>query len=122
MCSCLQELLRQGEQLDNTERKITDINQTTKVTQRHLNSIKSVFGGMKNWWYGRSATDEARTSLDEAADAPRSRLERAVQKEEGTTEHPALRLHSEDARSAPTSSYEKQLDDNLGNFFFNSFC
>jgi hypothetical protein len=42
------ELLRQGEQLDNIERKTTDMNQQMTTTQKHLNNIKSVFGRSKN--------------------------------------------------------------------------
>lgn len=50
-----EELLRQGEQLDNIERKTTDMNQQMTTTQKHLNNIKSVFGGVKNWWTGRKS-------------------------------------------------------------------
>ena len=28
-----------------------------KTTQVHLNNIKSVFGGIKNWWQGRKSED-----------------------------------------------------------------
>lgn len=51
--STAEELLRQGEQLDNIERKTTEMNQEMTTTQKHLNNIKSVFGGVKNWWSGR---------------------------------------------------------------------
>lgn len=46
----LKELLHQGEQLEKTEKNLDSINSMTKVTQRHLNNIKSVFGGIKNWF------------------------------------------------------------------------
>ncbi|OWF46561.1 synaptosomal-associated protein 29-like [Mizuhopecten yessoensis] len=45
-----EELTRQGEQLNNIEGKVTDIDKNMTTTQKHLNSIKSVFGGIKNWW------------------------------------------------------------------------
>ncbi|ESO82215.1 hypothetical protein LOTGIDRAFT_237114 [Lottia gigantea] len=51
-----EELVRQGEVLDNIETKTGGINQNLKSTQKHLNSIKSVFGGFKNWWNGTDST------------------------------------------------------------------
>ena len=45
--------MHQGEQLDNTETKLDQINQDMKTSQRHINNIKSVFGGFKNWWSGK---------------------------------------------------------------------
>ncbi|GFN92818.1 synaptosomal-associated protein 29 [Plakobranchus ocellatus] len=49
-----EELVRQGEILDNIETKTDDMQHTLKTSQRHLNNIKSVFGGIKNWWAGGS--------------------------------------------------------------------
>ncbi|KAI6180118.1 SAND family protein [Aphelenchoides besseyi] len=39
------DLLAQREKLERTERNLDDINHTTHLTQRSLNSLKSVFGG-----------------------------------------------------------------------------
>lgn len=58
--STAEELLRQGEQLDNIERKTTEMNQEMTTTQKHLNNIKSVFGGVKNWWSGRKSNQPAK--------------------------------------------------------------
>ncbi|XP_022336729.2 soluble NSF attachment protein 29-like [Crassostrea virginica] len=58
-----EELLRQGEQLNNIERKTDEINQTMTVTQKHLNNIKSVFGGIKTWWSTKKTTE---TSIPES--------------------------------------------------------
>lgn len=55
-----EELLRQGEQLNNIERKTDEINQTMTVTQKHLNNIKSVFGGIKNWWGAKKTSTAAK--------------------------------------------------------------
>ncbi|XP_014785631.1 synaptosomal-associated protein 29 [Octopus bimaculoides] len=45
-----EELLHQGEQLDNIERKTDSMSVTLTASQKHINNIKSVFGGIKNWW------------------------------------------------------------------------
>lgn len=60
-----EELLRQGEQLDNIERKTTEMNQEMTTTQKHINNIKSVFGGVKNWWSGRKANQQQSSSSPE---------------------------------------------------------
>ncbi|KJH46493.1 SNARE domain protein [Dictyocaulus viviparus] len=40
-----QDLLEQREKLEKTERNLDEIHKTTQITQRNLNSLKSVFGG-----------------------------------------------------------------------------
>lgn len=50
-----EELVEQGEKLDRAEGNIDKILQDTRQSQRHLNSIKSVFGGIKNWWKGNDS-------------------------------------------------------------------
>jgi hypothetical protein len=52
----LQELLRQREVITNIEQKTDEINTTLTTSQRHLNNIKSVFGGIKNWWGNKKDT------------------------------------------------------------------
>ncbi len=92
--SRFQELLHQGEQLDNIETKTDTINEDMKTTQKHLNSIKSVFGGIKNWW--------SRGSKEEEKEPPsqrQSRLRNTVDAQRDTEcEHPAMRLRAEDVR------------------------
>lgn len=45
-----EELLVQGDQLDNIERRTYEITNTMTATQKHLNNIRSVFGGVKNFF------------------------------------------------------------------------
>ena len=52
-----EELAFQGEQLNNIEYRVDKINQDTKVSQNHLNNIKSIFGGIKNWWSGKKVQE-----------------------------------------------------------------
>ncbi|XP_017473493.1 PREDICTED: synaptosomal-associated protein 29 [Rhagoletis zephyria] len=46
------ELAKQREQLENTSRQLDEINSTLRFSQRHLNGLKSVFGGLKNYLSG----------------------------------------------------------------------
>uniref|UniRef100_A0A8C8SY94 Synaptosomal-associated protein 29 n=1 Tax=Pelusios castaneus TaxID=367368 RepID=A0A8C8SY94_9SAUR len=45
-----EELVRQGEALKRTERMVDRMEQDLKTSQRHINSIKSVFGGFVNYF------------------------------------------------------------------------
>ncbi|EDV98072.1 synaptosomal-associated protein 29 [Drosophila grimshawi] len=46
------ELARQREQLEKTSHNLDEINSTLRFSQRHLNGLKSVFGGLKNYLSG----------------------------------------------------------------------
>jgi synaptosomal-associated protein 29 len=61
-----EELLRQGETLNNIESKTENMQQNMKVSQRHLNNIKSVFGGIKNWWSGDKKPTDAKPTPEPA--------------------------------------------------------
>ncbi|KAK7073095.1 Synaptosomal-associated protein [Halocaridina rubra] len=45
-----EELVKQREQLTNTEARLDDINSSLKDTQKNINGIKSVFSSLKTWW------------------------------------------------------------------------
>ena len=82
-------MVQQGEQLDNVERKLDNVNADLKTSQKHLNNIKSVFGGIKNWW----RKDKEPAVPEEPERKPNRHLQEAIEREEnrppGT--HPALR-------------------------------
>ncbi|XP_035787816.1 synaptosomal-associated protein 29-like [Anopheles albimanus] len=48
-----EELHRQREQLEKTKKQLDEINNSLRFSQKHLNSLKSVFGGLKNYLSGR---------------------------------------------------------------------
>ena len=50
-----EELQRQKEQLLRTEGRLDDINSTLKQSERHLNGIKSVFGGITNYLFAKNS-------------------------------------------------------------------
>lgn len=45
-----EELMRQGEALKRTERMVDNMDQDLKTSQKHINSIKSVWGGLVNYF------------------------------------------------------------------------
>jgi len=56
--STAENLLTQGEKLRKTEKNLDHIQATATQTQRHLNNIKSIFGGVKNY-FSKSASAAA---------------------------------------------------------------
>lgn len=53
-----EELHRQRDQLDKTKKQLDEINNSLRFSQKHLNSLKSVFGGLKNYLSGRMGQDQ----------------------------------------------------------------
>lgn len=53
-----EELHRQREQLEKTKKQLDEINNSLRFSQKHLNSLKSVFGGLKNYLSGRMGPDQ----------------------------------------------------------------
>lgn len=52
-----EELLKQREQLQNIEENLDTINNTMRTSQKHINSLKSIFGGIKNYFSKGNASD-----------------------------------------------------------------
>ncbi|KAI8749260.1 synaptosomal-associated protein 29 [Biomphalaria glabrata] len=73
-----EELMRQGETLNNIESKTDSMQQNLKTSQRHLNNIKSVFGGIKNWW----STDKKQANSTAKPVEANSRLKAALETSE----------------------------------------
>lgn len=48
-----EELMRQGEALKRTDKMLDNMDEELKVSQRHINSIKSVWGGLVNYFRGK---------------------------------------------------------------------
>lgn len=49
-----EELSRQREQLERTDKRLDEINHTLRFSQKHINGIKSVFSSLKNYMSGRN--------------------------------------------------------------------
>lgn len=112
----------------------------TKVTQRNINSIKSVFGGIKNWFQQKNETSSAPTRevqhsrLREVVDDNRSSSSSMPTPSSSGSKlklshpHKASRLYNEsdgDEEShednfrdvSRTSSKQAMIDDHLSEFF-----
>ena len=74
------------------------INADTKVSQRHLNSIKSIFGGIRNWWNGEGKNDAVPQQVTSSRDrtALRQTVASGAKHEPPSGVHPALRIRSGD--------------------------
>ncbi|KAJ8414140.1 hypothetical protein AAFF_G00067380 [Aldrovandia affinis] len=51
-----EELMRQGEALKRTERMVDNMDEDLKTSQKHINSIKSVWGGLVNYFRAKPET------------------------------------------------------------------
>lgn len=100
-----EELLHQREQLNNIESKTTKINQDLKTSQKHITNINSIFGGIKNWWYGDKDKDKNASKSDDQK-AGSSKLQSAVEKSNASRPHPGERLRTDDGRGF----YEEEED------------
>ncbi|XP_068957004.1 synaptosomal-associated protein 29 isoform X2 [Petaurus breviceps papuanus] len=128
-----EELVRQRGVLQRTEQMVDKMEQDLKTSQRHINSIKSVFGGFVN--YFKSKPTEAATPPNGVVGSqPTARLKEAVatskeQEENYQASHPNLRrLQSSDVAVGSISSavstdtypknqhlraYHQKIDSNL---------
>jgi hypothetical protein len=120
--------VRQGEQLDNVERKTGEINASMKTSQKHINNIKSMFGGIKNWFGGKQ--EQETTEIPKRESALKSVVENS-DIDRSAAPHPVLRMREDDDyRSSdryrdevdaqtmrnPGDRYEEQYDQNLGKY------
>lgn len=90
-----EELLHQKEQLNNIESKTTKINTDLKTSQKHLTNIKSIFGGIKNWWSGDKDKDYSKPGDPRAGT---SKLQDTVERNQASRPHPGERLRTDDGR------------------------
>uniref|UniRef100_A0A7N9D450 Synaptosome associated protein 29 n=1 Tax=Macaca fascicularis TaxID=9541 RepID=A0A7N9D450_MACFA len=130
----VQELVRQRGVLERTEKMVDKMDQDLKISQKHINSIKSVFGGLVNYFKSKpaEAPPEQNGTL---ASQPNSRLKEAIstskeQEAKYQASHPNLRkLDDTDpvprgAGSAVSTdaypknphlrAYHQKIDSNLG--------
>jgi synaptosomal-associated protein 29 len=102
MFTLLQELVQQGEQLDNVETKLDTINRDMKTSQKHLDSIKSVFGGIKNWWHGKDKqtgeSSQPQKTNSQSASGLQKALDDSINAGVQSGTHPAFRLKTDDGR------------------------
>ncbi|XP_075391058.1 synaptosomal-associated protein 29 isoform X2 [Tenrec ecaudatus] len=129
-----EELVRQRGVLERTEKMVDTMDQDLKTSQRHINSIKSMFGGFVNYFKSKPAETRPEQNGVLAAQ-PNSRLKEAIttskeQESKYQASHPNLRkLDDSDTIPAGASAavscdpypknqhlraYHQKIDNNLG--------
>ncbi|CAN0330061.1 unnamed protein product [Lampetra fluviatilis] len=90
-----QELIRQGEALRRTEKTLDKMDGDLSISQRHISSIKSVFGGLANYFRSKPEPPKAEPPVEDIARG-NARLQEALDKSKETQSqyedrHPVLR-------------------------------
>lgn len=107
------ELAKQREQLEKTRDQLDTINTSLKFSQRHLNGIKSMFGGLKNYLSGKNEFDakmSPSSSNSEVSSLP------SPTADERFTSHPTTRLRNDPIKQQQqqmSGNFNQQLDRNL---------
>lgn len=95
-----EELVKQREQLENIEENLDIINSTMRTSQKHINSLKSIFGGIKNYF---SKGGQADPTVNVPVEVPEKRhtsaLSSTIETLKSDTKlseatHPALRIRN----------------------------
>ncbi|XP_053181061.1 synaptosomal-associated protein 29 [Scomber japonicus] len=89
-----EELMRQGEVLKRTDKMLDNMDQDLKTSQRHITSIRSVWGGMVNYFKGKPETKPPppQPKAYEASDRLQSALSSSREHEDKyQASHPNLR-------------------------------
>lgn len=123
-----EELLRQREQLERTDKRLDDINATLRFSQKHIQGIKSVMGSLKNYFSGK-ANEQPPASKEKSnieADKTKSPLVETIDRTRNapgivspTDTHPGLRTRglTTDTFASPDASHvndmQLALDRNL---------
>lgn len=105
------ELAKQREQLEKTRDQLDTINTSLKFSQRHLNGIKSMFGGLKNYLAGKNELENkiSPSSSNSSSIASPSPDERY-------SAHPTTRLRNDpiqQQQQMQSGNFNNQLDKNL---------
>ncbi|XP_050428275.1 synaptosomal-associated protein 29 [Adelges cooleyi] len=119
-----EELVRQREQLQNTDKRLDEINSNLRVSQKHIQGIKSIFGSFKNMLSGksnlppRSASTEESVGPAQVSEVRRSTLgdtlAQANSNISAMDQHPGLRIRGlVDNEITGPSDVQSSLDNNL---------
>ncbi|XP_072382361.1 synaptosomal-associated protein 29 [Diabrotica undecimpunctata] len=118
-----EELMRQREKLEKTDKQLDEINSTLRFSQKHINGIKSVFSSLKNYMAGRSDSPNSTTSSSTPSTVKQStsntNLEEKLNSYDRYENHPSTRLRNNDynnysqVSSGGSKDFSARLDANL---------
>ncbi|XP_044261387.1 synaptosomal-associated protein 29 [Tribolium madens] len=114
-----EELVRQREKLEKTDKQLDEINATLRFSQKHINGIKSVFSSLKNYMAGKndaSPSPPSKTTKD--SDDLHKEFEEKLSTYDRFENHPSTRIKNLDYNSAPSQTsgskdFSAKLDANL---------
>ncbi|CAH1998966.1 unnamed protein product [Acanthoscelides obtectus] len=115
-----EELMRQREKLEKTDKQLDEINATLRFSQKHINGIKSVFSSLKNYMSGKndvspSTSSSTPSTVKQSTSNPN--LDEKLSTYDRYENHPATRLQDNYSRDYQSSSGSKdfsaRLDANL---------
>lgn len=123
------ELVKQREQLEKTSRQLEEINSTLRFSQRHLNGLKSVFGGLKNYLSGnrdnmspRITSSPSGSHLAGSEDIPSSSAPMSpddvfdshpINRIRSDNIHPGQQHHQQQRLMSDKATFDKRLESNL---------
>lgn len=130
-----EELARQREQLEKTSKQLDNINATLRFSQKHLNGLKSVFGGLKNYLAGgnkdyapkTTTTSSGSPTETTSSSQPSSSVQRgggaggvgATSSSDHYDDHPVYRLRTDPTEGGGgqvlrgPNQFQARLDQNL---------
>ncbi|KAJ3620665.1 hypothetical protein MTP99_004594 [Tenebrio molitor] len=118
-----EELMRQREKLEKTDKQLDEINATLRFSQKHINGIKSVFSSLKNYMSGKNDVNPMASAASKPSNAQQpTNLHQEFQEKLSTYDrfenHPSTRIKNLDYNSAPSQmsgskDFSAKLDANL---------
>lgn len=110
-----EELMKQREQLEKTTKQLDDINSTLRFSQKHLNGLKSVFGGLKNYLSGQK--DQSPRLSPSSGGSQSIASTPVMESPTDSDSHPVMRLRGDvlpqQQQQAGNFNFNEQLDRNL---------
>lgn len=112
-----EELAKQREQLENTNKQLDLIGTTLRSSQKHINGLKSVFGGLRNYLSGQKAGSGAGATTANGRQTNGAALSPTAE-DTSYEAHPVARLRDDGQQQqqqqlSSRSTYSEQLDENL---------
>lgn len=124
------ELSKQRDQLENTSRQLDEISSTLRFSQKHLNGLKSFFGGLKNYLSGNRDVPSRMTNVSPSGgklsdEEKNQQSPTPMSPDELYNTHPINRLRNENgvggsaghlqtqASAGSKPAFNQQLDQNL---------
>ncbi|KAB0791299.1 hypothetical protein PPYR_03099 [Photinus pyralis] len=113
-----EELMRQREQLERTDKRLDEINQTLRFSQKHINGIKSVFSSLKSYISGRNdSSPSISTGSSNTQTTNSTIIENKVSEYDRYENHPTTRLRNPEPDSfqqgSSSKNFSARLDANL---------